>query len=121
MQARRHASFPASTSVGDARRDTAATIRTPLFRAATFGLRDLAGRARRLVVAVVVGFAASHVSVRLASRLQLGNDDTGPRDFGLLGFALAAGVGCFALALVVLNRRALIRWQTERVPRARVR
>ena len=84
-------------------------------------LRDLAGRAWRLVIAVVVGHAASRLCYRLAARLRLGNDDTGMREFGLFGFELAAGLASFAIVLVVLNRRARSRWDAERVPRARVR
>ena len=86
----------------------------------TDDLRDLAGRTQRLLISFVVGIAMGAVGLRCSAMLHLGNDDTGMRDWGLLVFALTAGAACFAITLAELNRRARIRWQASRLPRAQI-
>ncbi|MBA3457730.1 MAG: hypothetical protein H0T42_31900 [Deltaproteobacteria bacterium] len=83
-------------------------------------LRDLGGRARRLLVALVVGYAASNITVRLAATLRLGLDNTGAREWGLLWFGISAGTLCFVITLVLLNRRAHTKWRKSLLPRARL-
>lgn len=86
----------------------------------TGDLRDLAGRTRRLLLALVVGAAATALGWRLASTLHLGHDDTTMREWGLLVCALTAGAAGFAITLAELNRRARKQWKASRLPRAQI-
>jgi len=86
----------------------------------TGDLRDLAGRAQRLLLSLAVGIAMGAVGWRCSAMLHLGNDDTGMRGWGLFWFALTAGAAVFAITLAELNRRARKRWQASRLPRAQI-
>jgi len=87
----------------------------------TEDLRDLAGRAWRLLISLVAGIAAGALGWRAAAQLHLGHDDTGMREWGLLWFAVAAGLSCFTIATALQHRLARSRWRAERFPRARAR
>ena len=90
-------------------------------------LKDNAGRLRRLAVSLVVGIALGVVAYLIADHVV--PRETTPaalvtaRQMSAPGFVLwiglIAGVGGFAITLVVLERIATKRWRDAQVPRAR--
>jgi hypothetical protein len=87
-------------------------------------LRDRAGRARRLVLALLIGIGGSSLGYAVANTLIAPEPASLHRRMSRETFvswvALVSGLVSFVCAVVVQNGLAKRRSQTERLPRARI-
>lgn len=73
-----------------------------------------------MIAAILVGVPVADLCMQLAWKLRFAHANTGQKEFGVLGFGIAAWFLCFVITLAVLNRLARRRWQAQRFPKARV-
>lgn len=87
-------------------------------------LRDRAGRARRLVLALLIGIGVGSLGYVIANTLIAAEPASlhhrMSRDTFVSWVALVSGLVSFVCAVVVQNGLAKRRSQTERLPRARI-